>query len=388
MREKAEKFAFTHFDVDSAMQGISSVTAPEIGLVLPGSTFTVLDSHSCTVGALGAAAWASCAGDVLHTLATQTSILKKPPLMRITLDGRLGNGVTAKDIMLNVIRQLGIAGAAGFAIEFAGPVIRDLPMEGRFTVCNMAVELGARFALISPDQTTVDYLKGRPYAPAAGALGRGGPRLACACLRCQRGLRPRSDPRRERYRAADHLGHESAGRHQRRRAHSRPRAGERSTAAQRRSRRRWPILVSAPAQRSRVRRSISCSSVRAPTTGFRICGWPHKWRAAARSPTTWSLGSYPVRRACSAQAEAEGLDAVFLAAGFRWGEPGCSMCGGQGNGFTEILKPHMRAVSTINRNFPNRQGPNSITHLASPPMAAAAAVCGQIVDVRKMNARA
>jgi len=119
----------------------------------------VLDSHSCTVGALGVAAWASCAGDVLHTLATQTSILKKPPLMRITLSGQPGYGVTPKDIMLNVIRRLGIAGSAGYAVEFAGPVIRDMPMEGRFTVCNMAVELGARFAMIAPDQTTLDYLK-------------------------------------------------------------------------------------------------------------------------------------------------------------------------------------------------------------------------------------
>ena len=157
MREKAIALGFTHFDVDHESQGISSVVAPEIGLALPGMTFTVLDSHSCTVGALGAAAWASSAGDVLHTLATQTAIMKKPSTMRINLAGTPGNGIAPKDIMLHVIRQLGIAGAAGFAVEFAGPVVDAMAMEGRFTVCNLAVELGARFALIAPDQTTFEH---------------------------------------------------------------------------------------------------------------------------------------------------------------------------------------------------------------------------------------
>jgi 3-isopropylmalate/(R)-2-methylmalate dehydratase large subunit len=386
MREKAQKFAFTHFDVDHKMQGISSVVAPEIGLVLPGSTFTVLDSHSCTVGALGAAAWASCAGDVLHTLATQTSILKKPPLMRIDLLGQPGNGVTAKDIMLNVIRRLGIAGAAGFAVEFAGPVIRAMPMEGRFTVCNMAVELGARFAMIAPDETTVDYLKGRPYAP--------GPAHWDAAVRDWLALASEPDARFDREVSVDVTGLEPQitwG--------SSPQdvisVGEAIPD---------PARESDPQRRAQIEAALaytgldpgaalegtpvdfvfigSCANNR--ISDLRQAAAIARGRKVADTVVAWVI---PGSQAVKSQAEAEGLDTVFRAAGFNWGEPGCSMCGGQGNGFTEILRPRMRAVSTINRNFPNRQGPNSITHLASPAMAAAAAVSGQIVDVRKMNLR-
>jgi 3-isopropylmalate/(R)-2-methylmalate dehydratase large subunit len=383
MREKAEKCGFTHFDVDSPMQGISSVTGPEVGLALPGSTFTVLDSHSCTVGALGVAAWASCAGDVLHTLATQTSILKKPPLMRIALTGKPGNGVTPKDIMLNVIRQLGIAGAAGCAVEFAGPVIRGMPMEGRFTVCNMAVELGSRFAFIAPDQTTFDYLKGRPYAPRGSDWD--------AALRDWSGLVSDSDARFERDISIDVSAvepHITWG--------ASPQdvigIGERIPD---------PARESDPQRRAAIEAALTYTALH---PGAALVGTPidfvfigscannrisdlrsaaavARGRKVADSVTAWVI---PGSQAVKKEAEAEGLDGIFLAAGFNWGEPGCSMCGGQGNGFTEILKPRMRAVSTINRNFPNRQGPNSITHLASPAMAAAAAVCGEIVDVRRL----
>jgi len=387
MREKAEKFAFTHFDVDSKMQGISSVVAPEIGLVLPGTTFTVLDSHSCTVGALGAAAWASCAGDVLHTLATQTSILRKPPLMRINLSGRPGNGVTAKDMLLSVIRQLGIAGAAGFAVEFAGPAIRAMPMEGRFTVCNMAVELGARFAMIAPDETTIEYLKGRPYAP--------GPAHWDAAVRDWLALASDPDARFDREVDIDVSGLEPQitwG--------ASPQdvisVGERIPD---------PSREADPQRRAQIEAALAYTDLQ---PGAALAGTPidfvfigscannrisdlrqaaaiARGRKVADTVVAWVIpGSQNVK----AQAETEGLDAIFLAAGFHWGEPGCSMCGGQGNGFTEILKPRMRAVSTINRNFPNRQGPNSITHLASPAMAAAAAVSGRIVDVRKLGIEA
>lgn len=383
MREKAQKFGLTHFDVDSDTQGISSVVAPEIGLVLPGSTFTVLDSHSCTVGALGAAAWASCAGDVLHTLATQTSILKKPPLMRINLQGGPGNGIAAKDIMLHVIRQLGIAGAAGFAVEFAGPVIRDMPMEGRFTVCNLAVELGSRFVLVGPDETTIDYLKGRRYAP--------GPAHWDAAVRDWMALASDADARFDREVTMDVTAVEpqiSWG--------ASPQdvisIGERIPD---------PAKETDPQRRAQIAAACAYTGVE---PGGAIEGMPidfvfigscannrisdlrqaaaiARGRKVADNVVAWVIpGSQNVK----SQAEAEGLDAIFHAAGFNWGEPGCSMCGGQGNGFSEILKPRMRAVSTINRNFPNRQGPNSITHLASPAMAAAAAVSGRIVDVRKI----
>jgi 3-isopropylmalate/(R)-2-methylmalate dehydratase large subunit len=383
MRDKSIKHGFTHFDVDHQAQGISSVVAPEIGLVLPGTTFTVLDSHSCTVGALGAAAWASCAGDVLHTLATQTSILKKPPLMRIKLEGCLGQGITPKDVMLHVIRRLGIAGAAGCAVEFAGPVIRSMAMEGRFTVCNMAVELGSRFALIAPDETTVEYLKGRPFSP--------GPAHWDSAVREWMALASDDDARFERDVTVDVTDVEPQitwG--------SSPQdvmgIGERIPD---------PTKERDPLRRSQIEAALAYTGLEG---GAAIEGTPVDFvfigscannrisdlrsaaaiangRKVADNVVAWVVpGSQNVK----SQAESEGLDAIFRAAGFNWGEPGCSMCGGQGNGFTETLKPRMRAVSTINRNFPNRQGPKSITHLASPAMAAAVAVSGRIVDVRKI----
>lgn len=383
MRAKAEKFRFTHFDVDNRMQGISSVVAPEMALALPGSTFTVLDSHSCTVGALGVAAWASCAGDVLHTLATQTSILKKPPLMRITLTGKPDHGVTPKDVMLSVIRRLSISGAAGYAVEFTGPVIRDMPMEGRFTVCNMAVELGARFAMIAPDQTTIDYLKGRPYAP--------GPTHWDAAVRDWLALASDAGAKFDRDVTIDVTGLEPQitwG--------TSPQdvisIGERipDPASEADPQRRSQIEVALAYAALHPGAAIegtpvdfvfigSCANNR--ISDLRLAAAVARGRKVAGNVIAWVI---PGSQSVKAQAEAEGLDTIFRDAGFNWGDSGCSMCGGQGNGFTEILKPRMRAVSTINRNFPNRQGPNSITHLASPPMAAAAAIAGQIIDVRKM----
>lgn len=384
MREKAAEFAFTHFDVDSGMQGISSVVAPEIALALPGTTFTVLDSHSCTVGALGAAAWASCAGDVLHTLATQTSILKKPSLMRIELTGTPGIGVTPKDVMLSVIRRLSIAGAAGFAVEFAGPVIRDMPIEGRFTVCNLAVELGARFAIIAPDDITFDYLKGRAYAPP--------PAQWEAAVRDWRQLASDHDARFDREvtidttEVAPHVTWGSSPQDAIAIGESVPDPAQESD-PQRRAQIETALAYTALNPGAALAGTPvdfvfigSCANNR--ISDLRAAAAVARGRKVAKGVTAWVI---PGSQTVKAHAEAEGLDAVFRAAGFNWGEPGCSMCGGQGNGFTEILKPRMRAVSTINRNFPNRQGPDSITHLASPAMAAAAAVCGQIVDVRTLG---
>ncbi len=383
MRSKADKYGFVHFDVDHQAQGISSVVAPEIGLVHPGMTFTVLDSHSCTVGALGAVAWASCAGDVLHTLATQTSILKRPPLMRITLEGRPGYGITAKDLMLHVIRQLGIAGAAGCAVEFAGPAIRAMHMEGRFTVCNLGVELGSRFVMIAPDKTTFDYLGGRTYAPPDAHWD--------AALADWKLLFSDADASFDHDVTLDITNVEpqiSWG--------TSPQdvigIGEPVPD---------PAATEDPQRRAQIEAALAYTGLRAgaPIAGtpvdfvfigscannrisdLRLAASVAKGRKVSENIVAWVI---PGSQMVKSQAEAEGLDAVFSTAGFNWGEPGCSMCGGQGNGFTEILKPQVRAVSTINRNFPNRQGPKSITHLASPATAAAVAVSGHIVDVRKL----
>lgn len=385
MKAAAAEFGFHHFDVDTPDQGISHIVAAEQGIALPGTTLACVDSHVCTVGALGGISWAFGASEVFHVLATQTSVLRKPPTMRINLEGRPDNTVTPKDIILYLIGQIGAAGGLGHAVEFAGPVIRDMPMEGRFTVCNMSVELGAAFAVIQPDDVTLDYIKGRRFAPD-------GPQWDAAVTDWNT-LKSDEDVRFDREIAVDFT-------------HVEPQVS-------------WGIspqdvisisdVVPDPADEPdpQKRRAMKASlDYTGLAPGAKIEGTPIDWvfigsctnnrisdlRAAARiaegrtvanNVTAWVVpGSLHIR----AQAEAEGLDRIFLDAGFNWGWPGCSMCGGQGNEFTERLKPGIRAVSTINRNLPGRQGPGSITHLVSPPMAAAAAVTGRITDVRNLGA--
>ena len=382
MKAGAAEFGFHHFDVDTPDQGISHIVASEQGLALPGTTLACVDSHVCTVGALGGISWAFGGSEVFHVLATQTSVLRKPPTMRINLEGTPNNTVTPKDITLYMIGQIGAAGALGCAVEFAGSVIRNMPMEGRFTVCNMAVEMGAAFATIQPDDTTIDYIKGRRFAPAGAEWDK--------AVAHWRTLKSDDDAHFNQEISIDftHIGPQVS----------------------------WGIspqdvisidaMVPDPAaepDRQKRRAMQAGLDHTGLVPGAAIEGTPIDWvfigsctnnrisdlRAAATiidghtvadKVTAWVVpGSLPIR----AQAEAEGLDRIFKEAGFNWGWPGCSMCGGQGNGFTERLKPGIRAVSTINRNLPGRQGPGSITHLVSPPMAAAAAVTGHITDVRK-----
>ena len=382
MHEKSLEFGFTHFDVADAFQGISSVVAPEIGLALPGMTFTVLDSHACTVGALGVAAWASSAGDILHTLATQTSILQKPPTMRITLEGSPGRGIAAKDIMLHLIRAVGVAGGAGYAVELDGPIIRSMTMEGRFTACNLGVEIGSRFVLISPDDTTLEYLSGRAYSPkgkdwdAAAAHWRTLPSDRDATFDKEIVLDVSGiEPQISWGTSPQHVigiseripdpAHEP----------DRQKRAQMEAALEYTGLAPGMVLEGMPVDLVFIG---SCANNR--ISDLRAAADIAKGRKVAEGVVAWVI---PGSRQVNEQAEAEGLAAVFRQAGFNWGEPGCSMCGGQGNGFTEILKPKTRAVSTINRNFPNRQGPGSITHLASPATAAAVAVSGRISDVRK-----
>jgi len=384
MKAAAAELGFHHFDVDTPDQGISHIVAAEQGIALPGTTLACVDSHVCTVGALGGISWAFGASEIFHVLATQTSVLRKPPTMRITLAGTPDEAVTPKDIILYLIGQIGAAGGLGHGVELAGPVIRNMPMEGRFTVCNMAVEMGAAFAVIQPDDITFDYIKGRRFAPAGAEWD--------AAVADWRTLATEDDAGFDDEVTVDFtdIGPQVS----------------------------WGIspqdvisvddVVPDPAHESdpQKRRAMQAGLDHTGLVpGARIAGTPIDWvfigscnnnrisdlRAAARiadgrkvadGVTAWVVpGSLHIR----AEAEAEGLDRIFLEAGFNWGWPGCSMCGGQGNGFTERLKPGIRAISTINRNLPGRQGAGSITHLASPPMAAAAAITGRITDVRKLE---
>jgi len=384
MKAVAAEFGFHHFDVDTPDQGISHIVAAEQGLALPGTTLACVDSHVCTVGALGGISWAFGASEVFHVLATQTSVLRKPPTMRLSLEGSPDNTITPKDIILYLIGQIGAAGALGCAVEFAGPVIRNMPMEGRFTVCNMAVEMGAAYATIQPDDTTVDYIKGRRYAPAGADWHR-----AVAdwrTLESDDGARFDREIRFDLSNVGPQVSWGISPQDVISIDDVVPDPAEESDGQKRRAMQtgldHTGLAPGAPIEGTPIDWVFigSCSNNR--ISDLRAAAKIVEGRTVADNVTAWVVpGSLPIR----AQAEAEGLDRIFAAAGFNWGWPGCSMCGGQGNGFTERLGPGIRAVSTINRNLPGRQGPGSITHLVSPPMAAAAAVTGRITDVRKLE---
>ncbi|MCC6534444.1 MAG: 3-isopropylmalate dehydratase large subunit [Burkholderiales bacterium] len=380
LRASARRWSIDHFDVGDARQGIVHVVSPELGIALPGTTLVCGDSHTCTIGALGAIAFGIGTSEVEHVLATQTVIMRKPRTMRIVVDGALGPGVSAKDVVLFVIARLGTAAASGHAVEFAGSTIRGLDMEARMTVCNMSIEMGGRIGMIAPDATTFDYLAGRPYAPAgaawqvalthwntlpsapdarfdvehrfeAGAIAPQitwgtNPSQATAVDQCvpDPGAAPSGALREQMQRALAYMGLTPG----------RPLAG-------------------VPIDRVFIG---SCTNSR--LSDLRAAAAVARGRKVAPGVKAMVVpGSAQVKRA----AEAEGLDEVFRAAGFDWREPGCSMCCGLN---ADKVAPRERCVATSNRNFEGRQGPLARTHLASPAMAAAAAIAGSIADVRQL----
>ena len=382
MRAGTRRLGIHLFDVEDPLQGISHVVAPELGLVLPGSTYACPDSHACTVGGLGALALACGTSELEHVLATQTLAVVKPKQMRLRLSGIVGPGVSAKDVALFVLRAVGVAGARGHAIEYCGEVIDEMGVEGRLTLCNLAIEMGARTALVAPDEATISWLAGRPYAPS-------GPEWDLAAA-SWRGLRSDGGATFDREVDLDCGALE-------------PQITWGTDPSQ-------VVGVTevvpdparaAPAEAARINRSLAYMDL-AP--GAALKGLPidrvfigsctnsrlSDLRAAARiiaggkvAPGVIGLvvpGSTSVKRA----AEDEGLDQAFLDAGFIWGESGCSMCAG-GNG--DVGAPGERCISTTNRNFEGRQGRSVRTHLVSPETAAACALSGVITDVRSLIGR-
>jgi 3-isopropylmalate/(R)-2-methylmalate dehydratase large subunit len=376
MRAGAERFGFRLFDLDDAEQGIAHVIAPELGLVLPGSTYACPDSHACTVGGLGAVAFACGTSELEHVLATQTVAMHKPKQMRITLDGRLRVGVTAKDVILHLIGRLGVAGGRGFVVEYAGDVARDLSVEARFTLCNMTIEFGARTGIVAPDDKALAYIAGRLLAPTGadrdtalvawrdlhsdpGAVFDRELHVDCTTLAPQ--VTWGTDP--SQVVGIDGVVPDPA-------AAEPERAGaiERAIAY-------MGLAPGTPVAGLIVDRVFigSCTNARVEdleAAAAVVCGR----HVAARVRAIVVPGSMAVKRA----AEARGLDRVFRSAGFEWHESGCSMCAGA-NG--DLAASGSRSVATSNRNFENRQGPGVRTHLVSPAMAAAAAIAGRIVDV-------
>jgi len=366
-RGASRKAGMRLYDIGEDGQGIVHVVGPELGFTLPGSLLVCGDSHTCTHGALGSLAWGIGTTELVHVLATQTIVQQKPRTMRVEFRGAPARGVTAKDMILALIGRIGTAGGMGYAVEYAGEAIRGLDMEGRMTVCNLSIELGAKVGMVAPDEKTCAYLKGRRHAPAgarweqalahwqtlpsdAGAKFDREHAIDCAALAPQitwgtspedvigvDGRVPGNKPEALAYMGLN-AGQAIAG--------------------------------------TKVDRVFigSCTNSRLPD--LRAAAGVVRGRKAAKHVKAWVVpGSWRIKQ----DAEAEGLHEVFRAAGFEWREAGCSMCVAANGDYVE---PHARCVSTSNRNFVGRQGPQARTHLASPAMAAAAAVAGEIVDIR------
>jgi 3-isopropylmalate/(R)-2-methylmalate dehydratase large subunit len=373
--KNAKSYGLTYFNMNDKRQGIVHVIGPEQGATLPGMTVVCGDSHTSTHGAFGALAHGIGTSEVEHVLATQT-LLQRNPRPCWCRSTALPAGVTAKDIVLAIIGKIGTAGGTGYCIEFGGSAIRALSMEGRMTVCNMAIEAGARAGIIGVDDTTINYVKGRPFSPAGPHWDRPWP-TGARCIPTRAPVRPGGHAERRRHQAAGHLGHlarnGAAGR--------RPRAGSGPRKRQRQAQRHRKALVYMdlkPNTPSKTSASTRCSSVPAPTRASKTCAPPPPWCAASSAPPTSSWRWWCRARAWSKQAEREGLDQIFKAAGFEWREPGCSMCLAMN---ADRLEPGERCASTSNRNFEGRQGQGGRTHLVSPAMAAAAGIAGHFVDV-------
>ncbi|RMF95952.1 MAG: 3-isopropylmalate dehydratase large subunit [Gammaproteobacteria bacterium] len=380
-RAAARAAGINLFDLGDPRQGIVHVVAPEQGIACPGLTLVCPDSHTCTNGALGALAWGIGSTEAEHALVTKTLVLRKPRTMRVRFEGRLGRGVTAKDMILHLIAAHGASGGVGYAIEFAGEAVRALPMEARFTLCNMAVEFGAWTGLIAPDEETIAYVRGRPYAPDAAHWD--------AAVAHWRTLPSDPGARFDRellVEAGDIAPQVSWGTSPQ---HSAPiDARVPDPAAEPDPQRRQLMeraleymalepgtrLTDIPIQAAFIG---SCTNSRLSDLR-RAAGILRGRRVAPGVKAIVVPGSTQVKRA----AEAEGLDKLFTEAGFEWRESGCSMCffaGGENFGF------ETRVVSSTNRNFENRQGPRTRTHIASPETVAASAVSGHLADPRALD---
>ncbi len=373
--------ALVYFPFRDSHQGIIHVIGPENGTTLPGMTVVCGDSHTSTHGAFGALAHGIGTSEVEHVLATQTLVAKKSGRMLIKVNGRLGRGVTAKDVALAIIGRIGTAGGTGYAIEFGGEVIRALSMEGRMTLCNMAIEAGARAGLVAPDEKTFTYLEGRPHAPRGVLWER--------ALACWQTLK--SDPDAEFDAVVELDGADIAPQvtwgtspEQVLPIGSRvPDPANEADATKRTSiehaLKYMGLAPNTPIEDIRLDKIFIGSCTNSRIEDLRAAAGVLRGQRIADNIKLALVvpGSGVVKR----QAEAEGLDRVFTEAGFEWREPGCSMCLAMN---ADRLSPGERCASTSNRNFEGRQGPGGRTHLVSPEMAAAAAVAGHFVDVRSL----
>jgi 3-isopropylmalate/(R)-2-methylmalate dehydratase large subunit len=378
LRANCAEFGVTLYDIDSAEQGIVHIIGPELGLTKPGMTIVCGDSHTSTHGAFGALAFGIGTSEVEHVMATQCLPQSKPKTFRIAVEGELPEGVTAKDVTLGIIGRIGTDGATGYVIEYAGSAIRGLSMEGRMTVCNMSIEAGARAGMIAPDETTFAYLKGRQFAPqgadwdkavsewkklASDEGAKYDRELVIPAIELAPYVTWGTSPGMV-VPVTDAVPDPAAAK-----SDSDRRGFERALEY-------MDLKAGTPMDEIAIDRVFIGSCTNARIEDLRaaakvVAG--HHVNAKVRAMVV--PGSQKVK----AQAESEGLDGIFLAAGFEWREPGCSMCLGMN---PDILQPGERCASTSNRNFEGRQGRGGRTHLVSPMMAAAAAITGHFTDVR------
>src|SRR5258706_6191774 len=378
LERNAKEFGIEYLPMDDIRQGIVHIVGPEQGWTLPGTTIVCGDSHTSTHGAFGALAFGIGTSEVEHVLATQTLPARRSKNMRVRVEGKLPLGVTAKDIALAIIARIGTAGGTGYVIEYAGEAVRALSMEARMTLCNMTIEAGARAGLIAADETTFAYVAGRPRAPKSAAFE--------AALSYWRTLKSDDDAKFDAeivLEASDIPPMVTSG--------TSPQQALPITGSV-----PDPAAISDPATRAGVERALSYMGLEpgVPLREVKIdrvfigsCtnGRIEDLRAAAAIAKGKHVASHvgamvvPGSGLVKEQAEEEGLDEIFIEAGFEWREPGCSMCLAMN---ADKLEPGERCASTSNRNFEGRQGRGGRTHLLSPAMAAAAAIAGHLTDVR------
>jgi 3-isopropylmalate/(R)-2-methylmalate dehydratase large subunit len=378
LRKNCSDFGVEFFDVQDAAQGIVHMIGPELGATKPGMTIVCGDSHTSTHGAFGALAFGIGTSEVEHVMATQTLPQTKPKTFRINVEGELPTGVTAKDIILDIIGRIGTDGATGYVVEYAGSAIRALSMEGRMTVCNMSIEAGARAGMIAPDEKTFAYLKGRRFVPKGEAWD-----LAVEQWRMlvsDEGATFDRELTIDATQLAPSVTWGTSPGMVTTISSTVPTLADAKTDADRKSfERAYEYMALKPGT------PVEEIAVDAVFLGSCTNGRIEDLRAAAKIvdgyhvATTVRAMVVPGSQYVKKQAEAEGLDAVFKSAGFEWREPGCSMCLGMN---PDILSPGERCASTSNRNFEGRQGRGGRTHLLSPQMAAAAAITGHLTDVR------
>ena len=377
-----EQGALAYFPFQHPRQGIVHVVGPENGATLPGMTVVCGDSHTSTHGAFACLAHGIGTSEVEHVMATQCLVQKKSKTLLIRVEGMLGRSVTAKDVALAIIGVIGTAGGTGYAIEFAGSAIRGLSMEGRMTLCNMAIEAGARMGFVAVDQTTIDYLRDRPFSPKGEDWDR-----AVAYWRTLRSDEGASFDRVIDLRAERILPQVTWGTSPEMVvsiADTVPDPAKETDAVKREGMERalqyMGLTPNLPIQSIRIDKVFIGSCTNSRIEDLRAAAAVVKGRHVAAN-VKLAL-AVPGSGLVKAQAEREGLDKIFVAAGFEWREPGCSMCLAMN---ADRLEPGERCASTSNRNFEGRQGPGGRTHLVSPQMAAAAAIAGRFADVRELG---